>query len=129
MDIAKMMNISERSVTRLLAKFRDVVVMEYEHDVVTEVDKMLAEKDILLSSDVCIQEQVDYLEDEIIEEEQTRPQSPQSQFNLCSSLLSMNVQVKDISKMLDISEKQVIKWKHQLENQDHEMNEFDDEDD
>jgi DNA-binding CsgD family transcriptional regulator len=49
MDIAKMLSISERSVTRLLAKTKDKTVLDYEPDVVEEVQRLLAAKDNILN--------------------------------------------------------------------------------
>lgn len=96
MDIAKMMKISERSVTRLLAKSKDTAVMTYELDIVVEVEHMLADKEKLLCA--------------------TEPGLPAAQNietkrQVCKSLLSMNVSIKDIAKMLDLPEKSVQLWK------------------
>jgi transposase len=113
MDIAKMMKISERSVTRLLAKSRDLEVIEYEADVVAEVERLLESKDEILNSDVIgesFTEQVD--------NEQTAKDDSKRQ--ICSSLLAMKVKLKDIAKMLDVSEKTIQRWKSKMVKQEDE---------
>lgn len=110
MDIAKMMKISERSVTRLLAKSRELTVIEYEPDVVAEVDRLLAEKDEILNSETILAESfVDQ-----VENDQTTAKDD-SKRQICSSLLAMNVKLKDIAKMLDVSEKTIQRWKSKME--------------
>lgn len=52
MDIAKMVGISERSVTRLLTKSREVEVYEYGLDVLEEVERLLSIKDQLISGEI-----------------------------------------------------------------------------
>jgi Mn-dependent DtxR family transcriptional regulator len=110
MDIAKMMKISERSVTRLLAKSRDLEVIEYESDVVAEVDRLLAEKDEILNAEMIIEETA-------VAQAENDPQAggkDDSKRQICSSLLAMNVKLKDIAKMLDVSEKTIQRWKAKI---------------
>jgi transposase len=119
MDIAKMMKISERSVTRLLAKSRELEVIEYEADVVAEVDRLLAEKDEILNAEMMIEETV-------IDQAENDPQAGKddSKRQICSSLLAMNVKLKDIAKMLDVSEKTIQRWKAKIvKHQQHEGSE------
>ncbi|CRK94536.1 CLUMA_CG008039, isoform A [Clunio marinus] len=105
MDIAKMMKISERSVTRLLAKSRHLEFLECESDVFDEVNKLLEEKDEILNSDD--------LTDMVVQETEIQElDDPKRQ--LAFNLLAMNVKVKDISRMLDVSEVTVSHWKSQM---------------
>lgn len=113
MDIAKMMNISERSVTRLLAKFKSSEEITFDQTVVAEVEKLLTDKDSILNGDP--QETNDDGE-ELIYEEIEVPDF-RSKYNLCASLLSMKTKVRDIAKMLDISEQKVLRWKGKWRNQ------------
>ena len=112
MDIAKMMKISERSVTRLLAKSRELEVIEYEQDVVEEVERLLADKDEILNSDIELTNFNDPVEN--LEPPETRDDSKRQ---LGLSLLAMNVKIKDISKMLDVCEKTVSRWKARMSQQ------------
>lgn len=98
MDIAKIIGISERSVTRLLSKTKDLLEINYDPDIVEEVDRLLASKDEILNNEANI-EDLDI---------NTAADSKQ---NIALSLLAMNVAIKDISKMLDVPEKIVHKWK------------------
>lgn len=109
MDIAKMMKISERSVTRLLAKSRELEVIEYEADVVAEVDRLLVEKDDILNAETIIAETVAEQA-----EHDPQPGKDDSKRQICSSLLAMNVKLKDIAKMLDVSEKTIQRWKAKM---------------
>lgn len=104
MDIAKMMKISERSVTRLLAKSREMEVIEYDADIVAEADRLLADKDEILNSDVIGESFADPVESDLLTKDDSKRQ-------ICSSLLAMNVKMKDIAKMLDVSEKTIQRWK------------------
>lgn len=118
MDIAKMMKISERSVTRLLAKSRELEAIEYEADLVADVEKMLADKNTILddtATETSISEPapVQYVDD--------------NKRKLGLNLLSMNVKPKDIAKMLDVCEKTVLRWKLKMRNAEQEAIE-DDED-
>ena len=106
MDIAKMMRISERSVTRLLAKSRELEVIEYEADIVSEVERLLADKDEILNSESMISEPTVDAENDHSKDDSKR--------QICSSLLAMNVKMKDIAKMLDVSEKTVQRWKTKM---------------
>lgn len=102
MDIAKMMKVSERSVTRMLAKARDSGIAEYDADIVADVERMIAEKDKLLNADVIYEEQIPVAE----------AQAPaESKRQLGVSLIAMKVKLKDIAQMLDVSEKTVQRWK------------------
>lgn len=123
MDIAKMMKISERSVTRLLAKARELEVIEYEADVVAEVDRLLAEKDEILNAEVVLDAAVDQAE---IEKQSGKDDNSKRQ--ICSSLLAMNVKMKDIAKMLDVSEKTIQRWKAKIiKHQQHDGSDEEDE--
>lgn len=113
MDIAKMMMISERSVTRLLAKSRELDVIECDQDVLDEVDKLLAEKDEILNSELILPTISSSDPVEGIEPPETRDDSKRK---LGLSLIAMNVKVSDIIKMLDVNEKTVLRWKKQSEN-------------
>lgn len=106
MDIAKMMKISERSVTRLLAKSKETAVMCYDLDIVVEVEQMLADKDTLLSAEVVIEE--------LESSSAVREPNDEAKRQVGNSLLSMNVAIKDIAKMLDVNEKIVNRWKIRL---------------
>lgn len=107
MDIAKMMKISERSVTRLLAKSKDTAVMTYDLDIVNEVNQMLDDKERLLSGET--------VSDELDCSPVAREQNSEAKRQVGNSLLSMNVTTKDIAKMLDVSEKTVQRWKTRLQ--------------
>lgn len=120
MDIAKMMNISERSVTRLLAKFKadDII---YDQTIVEQVEKLLADKDSILNGIQNCQLAQPPIDEDIIGEgliyEEVEMPNLGSKFNLCANLLSMKTKVKDIAKMLDISEQKVLRWKAKWRNQ------------
>lgn len=121
MDIAKMMKISERSVTRLLAKARELDVIEYEADVIVEVDRLLAAKDEILNAETIIAESV-------VDHTENDPQTGKddSKRQICSSLLAMNVKLKDIAKMLDVSEKTIQRWKAKMVKQQQQHDEEED---
>lgn len=106
MDIAKLMKISERSVTRLLARSKDLSSIEFEEDFVAEVNKLLADKDLILNSELSSPEA-----SQSNDEEATSPRPENSKLQLASSLFAMNVKTKDIAKMLDVTEKTVQRWK------------------
>jgi transposase-like protein len=106
MDIAKLMKISERSVTRLLARSKDLTTIDFEEDFVAEVDKLLAEKDLILNSEISSPEVSQSNDEEV-----TSPKPESSKLQLANSLLAMNVKIKDISKMLDVPENTVQRWK------------------
>lgn len=86
--------------------------IEYEEDFVAEVDKLLAEKDEILNSGVSTPER-----SQSFDEEPVTPKTEGSKLQVANSLLAMNVKVKDIAKMLDVSEKTVQKWKSQFRNE------------
>jgi predicted transcriptional regulator len=111
MDIAKMMKISERSVTRLLAKSKDMEVIEYEADLVAEVDRMILEKDQLLSAEMMPQMSEQDLDPMPSSYSDRTSGDDANKIQLCNSLLAMNVKIKDIAKMLDVTEKTIQRWK------------------
>lgn len=147
MDIAKMLNISERSVTRLLAKFRvDDDSIVYEQEIVDDVERLLAEREIAggeleytietetteietlnidqtepeeVEEEAIVEEieealeETDPVEDEMSYEEVPMPNFG-SKYKLFVSLLLMGTNVKDMAKMLDVSEKKVLKWKNRF---------------
>jgi hypothetical protein len=102
-----------------LSKSREFTVIEYDQEIIDEVERLLISKDMILNegmdepiTDVC----------------------DESKENVGYSLLAMNVQVrfynflmtsfvqpmnlclqtKDIAKMLDVGEKTVQKWKSKM---------------
>ncbi|XP_070498653.1 chromosome partition protein Smc-like [Chironomus tepperi] len=99
MDIAKMIGISERSVTRLLSKSRDLATVEYDQDILEEVERLISSKEMILNEVV---------------DEPIADVSEESKENIGLSLLAMNVKTKDIAKMLDVGEKIVHKWKSKM---------------
>lgn len=101
MDIAKLMQISERSVTRLLARSKELETLEFDDEVVTEVNRMLTNKEQLLDSDLIF-EKLDSI---------SRSAAEESKKKLGLSLINMKVKSKDIAKMLDCSEKTVQRWR------------------
>lgn len=101
MDIAKMMKISERSVTRLLARAKEANTRVYGQDVIEEVERLLASKDDILNETVPVVQQ-DANENKGVDD---------SKRQLGASLLAMNVSAKDIAKMLDVTERTVQRWK------------------
>lgn len=107
MDIAKMMKISERSVTRLLAKTKDMPMIDYGAELIAEVQKLMEDKDEILNSDM--------LEDFDLVQQEVRPDESKRQ--LGNSLIAMNVKSKDIARMLDVSEKTVQRWKGKMHKQ------------
>lgn len=119
MDIAKMMKVSERSVTRLLAKARELDIVDYDADVVEEVERLMAEKDEILNADAV---------NEGHKQSVAKPGSSgdDSKRKLGISLLAMNVKNKDIAKMLDVCEKTVQRWKAKMNEQ---QSQFDEEED
>lgn len=119
MDIAKMMKVSERSVTRLLAKARELDIVDYDADVVEEVERLMAEKDEILNADAV---------NEGHKQSVAKPGSSgdDSKRKLGISLLAMNVKNKDIAKMLDVCEKTVQRWKAKMNDQ---QSQFDEEED
>lgn len=125
MDIAKMMKISERSVTRLLAKARELEVIDYDAEIVEEVEKLMAEKDEILNSGTVPPE-----DDALIQpsEAQGSCGGDDSKRQLGISLLAMNVKSKDIAKMLDVCEKTVQRWKSKMMQQQSQLKSEEDED-
>ncbi|CAG9806146.1 unnamed protein product [Chironomus riparius] len=116
MDIAKMIGISERSVTRLLSKSRELTVIEYDQDILREVERLISSKDMILNE--VVNESITDVCDE-------------SKENIGLSLLAMNVKTKDIAKMLDVGEKIVHKWKSKMiktEIKDEEVEEYENND-
>lgn len=103
MDIAKMMQISERSVTRLLAKGRDV---EYTYDqcVLDEADRLEQDKDAILGN-------LDTSPTPQATSSQKITTNDKSKRQLGLNLLEMNVTIKDVAKMLDVTERSVRRWK------------------
>lgn len=139
MDIAKMIQISERSVTRLLAKTKDMTVIEYNSDIIADVEKLLADKDQILDcEELVVDEQTEQTPNTSTSKPTSRPKKKpetcrdntkpelslqggeESKHQLGVSLLAMNVRFKDIAKMLDVTEKTVQKWKAELDNEDYE---------
>ena len=108
MDIAKMMGISERSVTRLLARSKDFERLVYNEDLVAEVDQLIAEKDKILNPESMFKAVVG------TKSGGTKSASEESKQQLGLNLLSMKVQPKDIAKMLDVCEKTVQRWKSKM---------------
>ncbi|CAO1408741.1 unnamed protein product [Diamesa hyperborea] len=102
MDIAKMMQISERSVTRLLAKGRDI---EYTYDqcFLDEADRLELEKDAILGNIETSPPQAT--------SSQKTSTNDKSKRQLGLNLLEMNVTIKDVAKMLDVTERSVRRWK------------------
>jgi len=78
MDIAKMIGISERSVTRLLSKSRDITVIEYDQEIIDEVERLIMSKEMILNE---------------VENETITDVCDESKENVALSLLAMNVQV------------------------------------
>lgn len=111
MDIAKMMKISERSVTRLLARSKEKTVLEFDDEIVAEVERMIAEKDELLNSELP-----DNL-DESFAAIEPQVSSDDAKRQLGVNLLAMNVKIKDIAKMLDVNERTVQRWKVRMQNE------------
>lgn len=103
MDIAKLMKISERSVTRLLEKSKRIYIVVYEDDVVAEVQRLLADKERILNSEEV------FNDSEIPGEE-----SPlESKRKIAVTLFSMNAEINDIAEMLGVSKKMIQQWKKQ----------------
>lgn len=107
MDIAKLMKISERSVTRLLARAKESTKTEYSTEVVEEVERLVAAKDEILNEPPPL----DLDSSHIIESKC----GDDSKRQLGASLLAMNVKVKDIAKMLDVTERTVQRWKTRIQ--------------
>lgn len=123
MDIAKLMSISERSVSRLVAKLREAIVIEIPDEVFEEAQDLIARKDEILS--------VEYQPTEESEEPEAteKPaQSDESKRKLAFSLLAMNVKLKDIAKMLCVPEKTIQLWKAKQQMQKLEAEAFMDDD-
>lgn len=120
MDIAKMMKISERSVTRLLAKARDIKNIEYDEDVLATVSQLLEDKDELLNVSMPPIEETNSA---------LRASTDDSKRQLAVSLLAMNVKTKDIAKMLDVCEKTIQRWKTRMQQQQEAVEEDEDDDD
>jgi len=105
MDIAKLMTISERSVTRLLAKSRELEYLEYDQSIEDEVERLMTDKETILNDEAVL----------------TSTQEPapsashgggdDSKRQLGINLLSMNVRPKDVAMMLEVTEKTVNRWK------------------
>jgi transposase len=112
MDIAKMLSISERSVTRLLSKARHLESVEYTPEIVKEVDKLMDAKDEILNTNV------------VVVQEET-PAIDDNKINIGMNLLAMNAKEKDISSMLNVPEKTVKKWKMKWMRQQQQKNEDD----
>lgn len=88
MDIARMVGICERSVTRLLSKSKDMTDIVYEQDVVDEVERLLASRNDL-SCDF-----------EANEPSTTSAENDESKENIALSLLAMNVKVTFLTFLL-----------------------------
>lgn len=112
MDIAKMMKISERSVTRLLARSKEKTVLEFDDEIVAEVERMLAEKDEILNSELA-----DNLDESSFVAIEPQVSSDDAKRQLGVNLLAMNVKIKDIAKMLDVNERTVQRWKVRMQNE------------
>lgn len=101
-----MMSISERSVSRLMAKMREKDVIDIDEEIIQEVRDLIAKKDEILSGEP-------YQTEELHEAESHEKPLPanDSKRQLAVSLLAMNVKTKDICKMLGVPEKTVHSWK------------------
>lgn len=111
MDIAKLMQISERSVTRLLARSRELETLECDDEVVSEVNRMLTNKEQLLDSDLIFEK---------IDKAMSKSAAEESKRKLGLSLINMKVKSKDIAKMLDCSEKTVQRWRNKASHSEEE---------
>lgn len=107
MDIAKIMKISERSVTRLLARAKDSPKIDYDTEIVEEVERLMAAKDEILNEPPP-------QDLEFIHPTETKG-ADDSKRQLGANLLAMNVKIKDIAKMLDASERTVQRWKMRIQ--------------
>lgn len=106
MDIAKLVNISERSVTRLLTKSKNIEVHEYSIDILDEVKELLRNAEDIVINLPDVQETTENTnedkEDEGLEEVEEEVDPPSSSFeqNFISKsrigmdLIQMNVKVK-----------------------------------
>lgn len=88
MDIAKMMDISERSVTRLLSKSREKETIEYHSDIIEHVERLLNTKDEILNED--------------IEEQQSNMVNDDTKESIGMSLISMNTKVINFLKLSNL---------------------------
>lgn len=124
MDIAKLMKISERSVTRLLYGKKEMTKAEYEEDVVEEVERLLAEKEKILNPDISS------VVDLPVQTPAQAPRQPDdAKRKLGTNLLAMKVKNKDIANMLDVSEKTVQRWKARMSQQELEDGDDDEDED
>lgn len=124
MDIAKMVGISERSVTRLITKSREFHVHEYSIDVLEDVEKLMTVKDRILDGKAVDFKTIEPVEpstdtSDFINDNVSGEDFPDSSFSqnfisksrISKSLIQMKVKTSEIAKMLDVTEKQVLKWK------------------
>lgn len=95
---AKMMDISERSVTRLQAKSKLLKDPFIEPSLREEVERMKQFKD---EEDFECGESIDQLDANKLE--------------IFKNLVSMNVKSKDIAKILNISDRSVSRWKKKIQ--------------
>lgn len=120
MDIAKLMSISERSVSRLMAKIRDKHVIDINEEIIQEVHDLIAKKDEILSGEAY--QKVEELQE--TESHEKPPPANDSKRQLAVSLLAMNVKTKDICKMLGVPEKTVQNWKLRKQQQQQFLEEY-----
>lgn len=108
MDIARIMNISERSVTRLLTRSKQIGDLKITTELIEEAERLKAQKDIPVvleemepgkPNPICI----------------AKPET--AKMALAKNLLAMNVKLKDISKMLEVSLRTLTRWKANFEKQ------------
>ena len=96
--LAKMMDISERSVTRLQAKGKLLKDPFIEPSLHEEVERMKQFKD-----------------DEDFESGESIDQLDANKLEIFKNLLTMNVKSKDIAKILKISDRSVSRWKKKIQ--------------
>lgn len=127
MDIAKMVGISERSVTRLITKSRESHVHEYNIDVLDDVERLMTVKDQILEGTDVDFDKVEELTssadtsdvlNDVIDDSESYPtsfsQNYISKSSIGMNLIQMKVKPDEIAKMLDVTEKQVQKWKKMM---------------
>ncbi|KAG5666338.1 hypothetical protein PVAND_014373 [Polypedilum vanderplanki] len=103
-DIALLMDVSERSVTRLLAKAKELKIKKFDDDIVEHVNDLIDNKEEILDKKIksmpALKESKGY--------DDTKRKTGMR-------LLAMHVKPRDIAKMLSVSEKTIKRWQMRLE--------------
>ncbi|XP_070508775.1 glutamic acid-rich protein-like [Chironomus tepperi] len=105
MDIAMLMNISERSASRLIHKGKDLNEDDIDQEILDHVDNLIENREELIGKRPTPAVQV-------VHEPKVQDDSKKK---TAFRMLAMNVRPKDIAKILNVSESTVKRWKEKME--------------